>query len=63
MHLVPTRLGDLNPDEDIVIVCHHGGRSMQVAMFLERKGFSSLINLTGGVSAWADEVAPDFPRY
>lgn len=63
MHLVPTRLGELNPDEDIVIVCHHGGRSMQVAMFLERQGFSSLINLTGGVSAWADEVAPDFPRY
>mgnify|MGYP001358421961 FL=1 len=63
MHLVPTRLGELPPNEEIVVICHHGQRSLQVAMFLERQGYSSPINLTGGVSAWADEVAPDFPRY
>jgi rhodanese-related sulfurtransferase len=63
MRLVPTRLGELSPDAEIVVICHHGQRSLQVAMFLERQGYSSPINLTGGVSSWADEVAPDFPRY
>jgi len=63
MHLVPFRSNELNPDDEIVIICHHGRRSMQVGMFLERQGFSSLINLTGGVAAWADEVDPNLPRY
>ncbi len=63
MHLVPTRCSELNPDDEIVLVCHHGGRSMQVAMFLERQGFASLYNLTGGVDAWAGEVDPTFRRY
>jgi rhodanese-related sulfurtransferase len=63
MHLVPLRSNELNPNDEIVIICHHGRRSMQVGMFLERQGFSSLINLTGGVAAWADEVDPNMPRY
>ena len=63
MHLVPLRSNELNPDDEIVVICHHGMRSMQVAMFLERQGFSSLINLTGGVAGWADEVDPNLPRY
>lgn len=63
MHLVPLRSNELNPDDEIVLICHHGRRSMQVGMFLERQGFSSLINLTGGVNAWADEVDPNLPRY
>ena len=63
MHLVPLRSNELNPDDEIVLICHHGMRSMQVAMFLERQGFSSLINLTGGVAGWADEVDPNLPRY
>ena len=63
MHLVPLRSNELNPDDEIVIICHHGRRSMQVGMFLERQGFSSLINLTGGIAAWADEVDPNLPRY
>ena len=63
MHLVPLRRDELKRDDDIVIICHHGRRSMQVGMFLERQGYSSLINLTGGVSAWADEVDPNLPRY
>ena len=63
MHLVPLRSNELNPDDEIVLICHLGMRSMQVAMFLERQGFSSLINLTGGVAGWADEVDPNLPRY
>jgi len=53
----------LNPDDEFVIVCHHGGRSMQVAMFLERQGFRALYNLMGGVDAWAGEVDPSLRRY
>jgi rhodanese-related sulfurtransferase len=63
MHLVPLRCNELNPDDEIVVICHHGMRSMQVAMFLERQGFSSPINLSGGVAGWADEVDPNLPRY
>jgi rhodanese-related sulfurtransferase len=38
-------------------------RSMQVAMYLQRQGFQALHNLTGGIDAWAAEVAPNLPRY
>jgi rhodanese-related sulfurtransferase len=63
MHLIPLRLDELNKNDQIVAICHHGVRSMQVAMFLENQGFASINNLTGGVAAWANEVDPDFPRY
>lgn len=63
MHLVPARQTELSPDDDIVVICHHGGRSMQVALFLERQGYSRLFNLTGGVEAWAGEVDPAMRRY
>jgi hypothetical protein len=53
MASVPARVQELEPDAEIVVICHHGGRSMQVAMFLERQGFSNLINLAGGVAQWA----------
>ena len=63
MHLVPVRCDDIDPNRDVVVICHHGGRSMQVAMFLERKGFRSVHNLMGGVEAWAAEVDPNMRRY
>lgn len=62
MHLVPVRCDELNPDQDIVVICHHGARSFQVAMFLENKGFG-VQNLSGGVEAWATEVDPTMRRY
>lgn len=63
MHLVPVHFGDLPQDQDIVVICHHGGRSMQVAMFLESRGFGAIHNLSGGVEAWATEVDPAMRRY
>lgn len=63
MHLIPIRAGELDDDQDIVCICHHGARSMQVAAFLERNGFSRMLNLTGGIHAWAVQVDPSMPKY
>ena len=63
MASVPARAQELPDDVDIVVICHHGGRSMQVAMFLERQGFAGLINLAGGVAQWAQQVDPAMPQY
>ena len=46
-----------------VIICHYGIRSLQVALYLERLGFESVINLEGCIDLWAETVAPDMPRY
>ena len=63
MATVPSRSEELDPDAEIVAICHHGGRSMQVVMFLESRGFSHMINLAGGVDQWALQVDPAMPRY
>jgi len=63
MQTVPARLGELAPERDVVVICHHGARSMQVAMFLERNGFASIYNLAGGVNAWAHDIDPGMRKY
>ena len=63
MHLIPIRHSELPSDQEIVVICHHGGRSMQVASFLEHNGFDQVLNLTGGVDAWAINVDPAMRRY
>ena len=63
MNQVPARAGELDAEAEVVIVCHHGGRSMQVGLFLEKNGFSKVHNLIGGVDAWAKSVDPAMPLY
>jgi rhodanese-related sulfurtransferase len=63
MNTIPARAQELDPGTETVVICHHGARSFQVALFLERKGFSNLYNLQGGINAWADQVEPTMPRY
>lgn len=63
MASVPARCGELDDGVPVVVICHHGGRSMQVALYLERQGFADVINLAGGVAAWAGEVDPAMPTY
>ena len=55
--------GTLEPDEEIVFMCHHGMRSAQVCAVLAREGFSRLRNLTGGIDRWSWEVDQSVPRY
>lgn len=55
---------ELDPARETVVICHHGIRSFSVARFLEKElGFSNVLNLTGGVAAWAREVDSDMPTY
>jgi rhodanese-related sulfurtransferase len=63
MNTVPARQEELDPETPVVCICHHGTRSMQVAAFLERSGFTGVSNLTGGVHAWAQQVDPAMPTY
>ncbi|WP_085315164.1 rhodanese-like domain-containing protein [Derxia lacustris] len=63
MNTIPARVGELDPDREIVCICHHGGRSAQVAFWLERNGFTRVINLAGGVHEWAGQVDPTMRRY
>lgn len=63
MQSVPARMQELDEDSEIVCICHHGARSMQVAAFLERQGFGKVTNLTGGVHAWAVQVDGSMPTY
>ncbi len=60
---VPSRLSELDPDREIVVVCHHGIRSAQVAMYLARTGFERVLNLSGGIDAWSQTADPSTPRY
>jgi rhodanese-related sulfurtransferase len=63
MQTIPARIDDLDEDAEIVCICHHGARSLQVAAFLERHGFGKVSNLTGGIHAWALQVDPSLPKY
>ena len=63
MNLIPVRVTEIDDDREVVCICHHGARSMQVAAFLERNGFDNVTNLTGGIHAWAVQVDPSMPTY
>ena len=63
MGQIPTRATELDAQREIVVVCHHGVRSLQVAYFLANQGFKKLYNLQGGVDAWAREIDPTMHQY
>lgn len=63
MGQIADRLGELDPEKDTVIICRSGGRSMQVARFLEQKNFASIANLSGGILAWSRDLDPNIPAY
>lgn len=53
----------LNKDDETIVICHHGIRSRQVAMYLESREFTNVVNLTGGVDAWAQDVDVQMEKY
>ena len=63
MGQIAARIEELSPEQEMVVVCHHGVRSLHVAHFLASRGFSKLYNLQGGVDAWAREIDPAMRTY
>jgi len=59
--LAPQRLED--PEQPLVIYCHHGGRSARVTEYLIQQGFKNVSNLSGGIDAWSIEIDPSISRY
>ena len=63
MSQLPAQLDRLNRDAEIVVICHHGIRSRAAAIYLEQQGFKKVINLKGGIDAWAKDVDHSMPTY
>jgi len=67
MQSIPAHLAELqtnySADQPIACLCHHGVRSQQVAMFLAQHGFTDVVNLQGGIAAWAQLLDSSIPQY
>ncbi|VWX61985.1 Sulfurtransferase [Burkholderiales bacterium 8X] len=63
MNEIPRRLSELDPDQPIACLCHHGARSQSVALFLQNNDFSKVANVAGGIDAWSLQQDPSVPRY
>ena len=63
MHQIVANLDQLDPQRETVVICHHGVRSRQVALYLEHHGFARVINMQGGLDAWAMLVDKTMPIY
>lgn len=63
MRALPAQVDQFDRQQPVVCICHHGGRSAHVAMWLARQGFADVYNLSGGVDAWARQVDPKIATY
>jgi adenylyltransferase/sulfurtransferase len=63
MRQVPENLPDLPRDRPILVLCHHGARSLRVTQFLRANGFGQATNIAGGIDAWAEQLDPSLARY
>jgi len=60
---IAERLEELDPSETTVVICRSGGRSREVARFLDSQGFASVFNLAGGILAWSQDLDRQIPQY
>ena len=60
---IPGRLAEIPTDRPVLVLCHHGIRSHQVAHWLETQGYDRVANVSGGIDAWSLEIDPEVPRY
>jgi rhodanese-related sulfurtransferase len=63
MGSVPGRIDAFDRQRPVVVMCHHGSRSRQVALWLEAQGFVDVSNFDGGIDAWSAQIDPNVPRY
>jgi rhodanese-related sulfurtransferase len=61
---IPSRVhNEFDPDQPLVVVCHHGARSLNVTMWLRQQGFEHVQSLAGGIETWSAVIDPTIPRY
>ncbi len=60
---LPARVAEVPKDREVIVHCKSGMRSAKAIDFLKSQGYSKLVNLTGGILAWAEKVDPGMPRY
>ncbi len=65
MSELTTRVAELEPHKhrEIIVHCHHGGRSLRVASWLRKNGFEQARSMAGGIDQWSLEIDPKVPRY
>lgn len=63
LNQIPQRIGELDPNHEIVVICHHGMRSQQAALYLAQSGFNNVSNLSGGIDAWSCTCDSSVSRY
>ncbi|MDC9714625.1 MAG: rhodanese-like domain-containing protein [Gammaproteobacteria bacterium] len=63
MGKIMANIEQLNKAQETVIICHHGIRSMQVARYFDSIGFENIINLRGGIDAWAKQIDTSMALY
>ena len=54
---------ELDPDEPIIVFCHHGVRSLNVVNWLRQQGFENAQSMRGGIDAWSRQIDPKVPVY
>jgi adenylyltransferase/sulfurtransferase len=60
---IAQRLGELEPEQPIIVHCHSGKRSAQAVRLLQQRGFDKVYNLEGGIDAWSEQIDPNVPQY
>jgi sulfur-carrier protein adenylyltransferase/sulfurtransferase len=60
---LPQRFRELDPDRELIVHCKSGMRSAKAIQFLREQGFRKLVNLRGGILAWAERIDPTMPKY
>lgn len=60
---IPGRLAEIPRDQRILVLCHHGARSMRVTEWLRANGYANASNIAGGIEAWAENIDPSLARY
>lgn len=63
MGQIPQRYNEIDRVRETVVICHYGMRSAQAAAYLARQGMDNIVNLAGGIDAWAKQVDPSMPVY
>ncbi|HXZ79382.1 MAG TPA: rhodanese-like domain-containing protein [Terriglobales bacterium] len=64
MDQIPGRVHqELDPEEHIVVICHHGIRSANVTNWMRLQGFENVQSLRGGLDQWSRQIDPKVPVY